>query len=480
MSLLTKPSDEENNVPTETTESLPAVDAVAHVSIADGGLESSLHIEPPINGGAAPTLKDLESALKSCGVTYNIDAKKLQELALEPIYGSDIVIAHGISSINGSDGTATFHIDVEKKLLKPKENEDGNVDYHDLGIVENVIKDQVLCIITPPTDGTAGISVKGNVLLQKKGKPVPSYLGKNTYLSEDGTAILSKIDGQVDFAGRKISVNETYIVRENVDNSTGDIKVAGNLVVRGMVMPGFKIEAGNHIDVYGTIESSTIKAGGSVKLLSGITGSELYCEGDLKSRFIENCTVFVKGDIKAEYVLNSNIKCGKTLKTDGSISKIIGGKCLVGQNIEARIIGSASNVKTKLELGTDPATIERQQELLAQMPVLEKQIESLKPLIALLRELESSNRLTSEKKELLCSVGASYDANVKLLEESKIELVEISQSIHNRGYGRVICTGAIYPGTNVSIGAASLSVADTLNNTSLFYMEGSIRQGSAQ
>ena len=37
-----------------------------------------------------------------------------------------------------------------------------------------------------------------------------------------------------------------------------------------------------------------------------------------------------------------------------SISKIIGGTCVVAQNVEARTIGSAASVKTKLEIGTDP------------------------------------------------------------------------------------------------------------------------------
>ena len=63
-------------------------------------------------------------------------------------------------------------------------------------------------------------------------------MGKNTELNEDGTAIRSKIDGEIAFDGRKISVNETYYVRGDVDNSTGDIKVQSNLDVSGIVPAG--------------------------------------------------------------------------------------------------------------------------------------------------------------------------------------------------------------------------------------------------
>ncbi len=456
-----------------------AVDAVIHVSIINFGIEACVEIEPPQGEGAPPTLKALESALAANGVVYNIDTEKLKELAEAPVYNTKIVVARGIAPVNGIDGTITLKFNTDKNKA-PKIDEKGNVDYHDLGIVEIAKKGQVLCTITPPTEGSPGMSVKGKQMLQMKGKPVPSYVGKNTALSEDGTAIISLIDGQIDYSGKKINVHETYIVRENVDSSTGNLKVAGNLIVYGMVMPGFVIEAGNNIDVYGTVESATVIAGGNIKLASGITGSEVRCGGDLRSKFIENCTVFVKGEVKADYMLNSNINSGKSIKAEGSISKIIGGKYLSGHNISANMIGSASNVKTKLELGADPAYLERQQILQAQIPQLEKQIESIKPLYDLLTELKRTDRLSPEKAELYASISKQYVSSVSLLRASKAELESITQSVVGRGYGRIICTGTIFPGTSVSIGPASYVVNESLVNSSLYYNEGYVNIGSAR
>lgn len=458
----------------------PAIDAEIEVIIAENYLEAYINIKPPSGGGLNPTLEKMEAALANFGISYNIDNEKLQELAKEPVFNQKIVVARGVAPIDGSNGTAVFHINTEKKTLKPKENADGSVDYHDLGIVENVYQGQVLCTITLPTEGTPGISVKGKPLPQKKGQPVPSYSGKNTELNEDGTALISQIDGQVEFNGSKINVNEVFYVRGDVDNSTGDINVANSLVIQGMVLPGFKIEAGKNIEVAGIVESSTIKAGGNILLRSGITCSDVYCEGDLKSRFVENCNVFVKGEMQAEYILNSNIICGKNLRTAGSRAKIIGGSCMVGQNIEAQTIGSESNVPTRLELGTDPSIIERQQELSIQIPVLEKQIENLKPLMTLLHQLEESNRLTPEKEEKLHDARNSYHNSIEQLAEAKKEFDRIVQSLKDKGYGRVICTASIYPGTKIVMGTEILSVTETLNNTMLYYNEGTICKGSAR
>ena len=455
------------------------VDAVVHVSTDAKELTAYLHIDPPQNGGAAPTLDMMQAALDATGIIYNVDTEKLKEIETAPVYGKFIPVAFGIAPVDGVDGTVTFKIRIDNAISTPKVKEDGSVDFYDLGIVENVAKGQVLCLITHPTEGTPGMSVKGRELRQIKGRSAPSYVGSNTELTKDGSAILSKIDGQVSFVGYRIQVNETFYVRGNIDNSTGNIKVVGNLVVTGMVLPGFMIEAAGNIEVRGIVESSTIKAGGNIKLQSGIIGSELTCDGDVSGRFIENCNLLVKGDIHAEYIVGSIVKCGKNIKTMGNRARIIGGSLVAGQNIEARVIGSPVGIPTRLEIGTDPAVINRQQELMVQIKELEKSIKSLQPLITMLHQLETAGLLTAEKREILDNVGYSFDINTGLLEDGKRELEEITQSIKIRGFGRIICTDTIHSGTVVVIGDASLAVKEDMLFTAMYYDDGMIRKGMA-
>lgn len=481
MNIFKQTSEVKSDISAETLpDAQSPVDAIIHIIITDQELEAYINIEPPQNGGATPTFEMMQAALSSYNISYNIDIEKLNQIATAPVFNRNILIASGIAPIDGVDGTASFQIKTEKSSPKPKNNEDGSVDYYDLDIVENVMQGQVLCIITPPTEGACGISVKGIELQQKKGRPVPSYLGKNTELSEDGTAILSKINGQVTVNGNMINVDETCYVKENIDISTGNIKVVGNLVVPGMVLPGFKIEAGGNIDVKGVVEASTIIASGNIKLQSGIISSTLHCDGDLNCRFIENCNVYVKGDIKAEYIINSSVKCGKNIKIVGMRARIIGGSYMAGQNIEAHTIGSPAGTHTRLELGTDPTVIQRQQELLVQIAELEKSIKNLDPLITMLRQLEDINQLPPEKRQILDNVGCSYNTNTKSLEEAKKELAEITQSVKAIGFGRIICTDAIHPGTMVVIGDANLSIKEALNSASLYYKEGAVCIGSAR
>lgn len=480
MEVFTESADIENGALETPIEPQKPVDCVINISVVDGGLRAYLKIEPPVNGGAAPTLNMLLAALANQGVSHNIDMEKLKDLEANPVYGKSILIASGIPPVDGEDGTVMFHIKTEKTGLRPKINANDRADYHDLGIVENVAQGQVLCTITPPTEGTPGINVLGKTLIQTKGRPVKSLLGRNTELNKEGTAVIAKIGGQVDFDGRKINVSETFYVKENVDFSTGDVKVTGNAIISGMVLPGFKVEATGNVEIRGAVENAYIKAGGNVKLQSGIINSELYCSGDLKCRYIENSRIFARQDIKTESVINSDVKCGKSIKVTGSIAKIIGGRCFAGQDIEARTIGSVSHVKTNLEIGTDETVIERQQELVEKLAEFEETNKKLASIITVLCHREAGNRITAENREVLASASFSYNANNEQMEEAKSELDEITQSIREKSVGRIICSGDIYPGVKVEIGGASLTINQARQNVMLFNKEGEICIGSAR
>lgn len=457
----------------------PAVPALINVIVGEGGLLAYLRITPPSGGGEGPTLAKLRDALSKNHITVNIDLELLNSLAENPVYDQEIVIAQGIAPVNGADGTATLLVDMENKG-RPKMMDDDRVDYYDLGLIRNVAAGELLCAITPPTAGTPGQSVRGEVLRPKTGKPAPITPGPNTEMNADGTAIVSKISGQYEFDGKRVSVTETYTIHSDVDTSTGNITVKGNLVIRGKVNSGFTIEAGGYVNVVGVVDAATITAGKDINLQSGANGSTITCQGNFRSRFLENCNVFVHGDIHTDYILNSNVRCKKNLKAEGVMSKILGGSIIVSQKVECRTIGSAAGIKTKLEIGIDPELIERQRFLTDQIPEIEKQMKSLEPLLKLLKQLEMTRRLDDEKKIALEKASFTYETHQRMLEEARKELKDITEAMLHRNFGKILCTGITYPGTVITIGSASYTVTGNLMNTSFYYSNGEVTLGSAR
>lgn len=462
-----------------TEHAVQPVDSVIKIFILKKGLEAIINIVPPQNGGMGPNIESIRAELNNMNIKYGINTELLLDICKSPIYNQDIVIAQGVKPVNGKDGTYKILFQAERDL-KPKEREDGTVDFHNLEIVENVKQGQVLCTITHPTEGTPGITVTGDKIPCLKGKSVPNLLGKNTKFNIDKTAILSAIDGQVYHTQGKIVVNETLVIQKDVDNSTGHIKANGNVIINGAVLPGFIVKAAGNIEVKGNVNSATLKSGGDIIVRNGAIGSKIYCEGDLDIKFIENSNVFVKGNVKATYIMNSNIKCGKTVQVAGSISKIVGGTCIAGENIEARTIGSIAAVKTYLEIGTDSTIIERQQELLRELPELEAKLNSLISLISLLQQYEAAKRLTPEKKQMLDNAVSSFKHITDSINNGKQELEHITESIKSKGYGRIICSGTIYPGTIAKIGSMQTKIREALLRKSLYYTEEGICIGTVK
>ncbi|MPM90424.1 hypothetical protein SDC9_137545 [bioreactor metagenome] len=251
-------------------------------------------------------------------------------------------------------------------------------------------------------------------------------------------------------------------------------------MVQGSVQPGFVVECAGNIEIRGTVEHATVKAGRNVTLSSGITSSTLKCGGDMRCRYIENSEIFVRGDLLTGSIVNSTVSCGKDIKLDSLIAKIIGGSCLAGQNIEARSIGSQANVRTELELGADPVLMERRQELTAQIPVLKAEIEKLNSLVDIFSQLKGLNRLTPDQAQALENALYTQGTDWERLAAAEKELEEIAQKIKAKGFGQIRCTGPMYVGTRVVIGDAHLTISGPLNDVSLYYNDGEIRIGSGR
>ncbi|NLY45783.1 MAG: DUF342 domain-containing protein [Tissierella sp.] len=454
------------------------IDSKVEVSLSSDKLKAYINIIPPKNGGLKPDLESIEQALGKNNIIYGLDKESLIDIPKNPQYNKNIIVAHGIKPVNGKDETFELLFKTIRDL-KPKINEDGTADFYNLEIVENVKKGQVLCKLTPPVEGFDGMTVTGKKIPHIPGKRLPTLLGKNVEFNEDQNIIVSKIDGQVDFEKGKINVNETLYINQNVDHSTGNIKARGNVIIKGTINPGFVVETTGNIEVNESISSATLKAGGNIILRKGAISSNIICEGNFNSSFIENCNVFAKGDIEASYLMNSDVKCGKSIKTVGRVSRIVGGNYTAGKNIESYIIGSPAGVITSIEIGAESDTIDRQQKLLKEIPQLEKKMDSLKTLITLLHEYEKANRLTNEKKKMLDEANFSYMEISNTIAKGKEELAKISESIKARGYGRIISHDTIYAETIVRIGSLQTRIQQNLYNKSLYYAGESINIGNA-
>jgi uncharacterized protein (DUF342 family) len=453
-----------------------AVDAIVKILLSTDQMEAKILIEPPKNDGRAASALSIDNAIRAAKVNFGIDMQLLQRIKAEPQYSKEFILARGVAPVNGVDGSIKYNFAV-KVDAHPKVREDGTVDYRDLGIVCNVRKGQILAEITLPTRGSEGMTVTGRKIVPVSGKLLGSPVGRNTELSPDGTKLSSKVDGHVGMMGTRVNVVDTFIVTKDVDNSTGSINSVCNVSVCSSVLEGFMVEAQGNVDIGNAIEGGSVKAAGNVTVHGGVVGrsrSKIECRGNFKSTFLENCEANAGGSIDAESIMNSNVKCGGKLELSGMRAKLMGGRCVVGQDLIANSIGSPANLRTELVLGADPAIVTRYGTLAAEIKQLKESLEKLGQIVVLLSKYEQAGTLPASKKRMLMSTQSSIQTSELKLNNDIDEYNSLSGQIENSGRGKVICRGMMYRGVKLTIGFASIELENDIASSSFALVDGKI------
>lgn len=438
------------------------VDAAGVVTVAKDRMKATICMSLPRHGGRTLSEEMIRALIREKGVVYGLRDLSIKQMGESPLYDRDISIAEGLPPQKGKDGSIEYHVRLQKDAA-PRVNDDGSVDYKDLGLVENVAKDQLLVTKTPAEAGINGKDVLGGTINALSGKEKLLPMGKNTYISEDGLLLLASKNGQCDFVGNKLHVNETFTVRGDVCTATGNIDFFGNVIVAGSVFAGFMVKAGGNIDIQGHVEGSKLIAEGNVVIRNGFHGmnrGEIIAGGDVRSKYIQAGRVQAGGIIETQVILQANVQCSDSIKMVGSRSAIVGGRTMAKNLIECQSIGGKNTpVPTIIEVGSDPNIIERRREVEAEIASVSKSVFDLERLLQMLRQLEAQNRLTQDKHDMMLRSAYSHKVSAERLEALRAEDEEIAFLLSSEGYGNIIAHGSIYPGVRVMIGPEQKIIA---------------------
>lgn len=430
---------------------------------------------PPVKEGRKLTVTDVVTIIKEKGITYGINGELISNVVEKDKFFKLFIIARGAMSKDGTDGVLE---DLFSRSNEAHFVSDSNdiVDYKNLNIIQKVEKGGVICRYTPPVPAIDGISVKGEVIKGKEGKSFEIPAGQNTEMNAATNELLAACDGNVSFVGGKFNVFNVYEVKENVDNTTGNIEMNGDVVVRGSVLEGFEITATGNITVYGYIEGAIILAGGSVHLNHGMNGNlkgQIYAEGDVESKYLENCSVFAKGNVTSGSIVNCRVNAS-SVTAQGKPGAIIGGEINVFHDITARVIGNDSTQQTKLCVGTDIELLNRQKELRAEIGVLTKSIEDTEKNVKYLESRDEE--LTPEYKNLLKNLKYKVSADKIRLAKSDSEMKKI-QAEQSSSVSMIVAD-KIFPIVRVEITGVVAVISDPIVGSRIFKQDGEIQFGS--
>ena len=453
-------------------------DADFRIKISEDALTCELWLIPPSSSAAMPTVETVKGFMNAHGVVYGHDEAAIKEMITVPLAKQWVVTAKGDPPENGRDARIDYKIDLN--VLKPRAVGD-RVDMKELGSVINVFQGQEIAEKHPLVQGRDGMSLMGKRIPAYNGKDKNLPSGKGTVVSEDRMHLYAEFDGNVIIREGKLSVNQVFDVKGDVDYSVGNIDFIGSVTVHGSVREGFEVHSGGDLMVDGVVEGATLKSEGNLTVKIGIRGTgkaTLTAKGDVSAGYIDQAKVRSGGNIAvAEAILHSDIGArGEVVATGSKKGQIVGGTIRAGSEVLCEILGSEMGTRTDVVVGELPELAEERKRADENLRQFEEQLEKLDANINFLKSLQQSGQLTDDKREALAritkakfQIKAQHDAMQRRLSELANDMEK------NRLTGRVRVKSACHPGVTITIRGVRYIVRETLKFTRFVYEEGEVR-----
>lgn len=423
----------------------------------------------PADGGKTISHEEIISNLKE-HIAYGLDESLVKAIVDEEKFNEEVVVARGNESVDGRDGFIEYMFENDGEA-SPYILEDGSVDYRRLNLISNVKKGDLLAILHPPEDGIDGHNIKGEVRPFKPGITKHFKYGKNIEVSEDGFKLFSLLDGQVCNVNEKLTVYELYTIKEDVDNSTGDIDFEGNVKVNGSVLTGFSINAKGNVEIDGAVEGANIDCGGNLIIKRGIQGynmAKINAGGSVITKYIENANVICGADLESEAIMHSHTLSEGNIIVGGKKGLIVGGTCKSAGDIKAREIGSHMATDTVLEVGLDPRVREKQEQDKKTLLETEMDIDKFSKMINHLNKLGRLENLSQEKQDLLQkSMTAKFQLEKRMIELSQ-EVSDVDERIKAASNGTISVADVLHLGVKIAIGSSNKTIEESTSSCNIY------------
>lgn len=441
-------AQEEEQVAASQEEALPreACEARVVVEVSQDRMTAVVRFDTE-HGTLHPPKDRVLAALAEAGVAFGIDEAAVARSAES---FASFIAAQGERPANGKDARIEKNFDLSVKG-HPKLVGHDRVDYKDMNLFVLAHKDDLILVRIPQTEGVPGHDVYGREIPARNGRPVPMPAGKNTEV-RNGHELYAAIDGQIVEKGKKIEINPHFVVKDGVGVGTGNIDFTGSVEVQGSVAEGFSVTATGDVHISGNINSGAAK-GRNVYVDGGILGkggSRVVAEEDVRAAFTEHAEVDARRDVHiADAIVHSVIRAGEHVFCEEKRGHIMGGNIVAGLEVRAKRIGTASQVKTLVTVGVDPALEARcraneklQKELRADLVKIKQDIETLSRSIATLSEARRA-RLGELRRAQFPLAGR--------LKRIALDIEQDKKALAGMKQGRVTGRDRIYPGVSLSI-----------------------------
>jgi uncharacterized protein (DUF342 family) len=453
-----------------------AMDAQFTIDVGDDDMEARITAQPPGKNGSDITVERVKATCATLKISENSDFSPLDAFIDNPVYNTPVAVVKGTKAENGHDAYMDFHFETDKSKVMMTENRQGQINFKELNLIQNVTAGQVVAEKVPLGKGVPGRTLFGKMLPAKDGADIILPVGTNTHAS--GDQIIADINGKVDLVASKVTVEAVMEVDE-VSIKSGNINFNGSLVVRGTVDDGFAIKVTGDVKINGSVGASTVEAGGNIVVGSGIIGRNVAVIRAGKSvwaKFVQSTTLEVlENIIVTDGIVNCNVIAHKRIVLQGRHAVIAGGRLFAGEEINARTIGTSSESPTRVETGYDIRKKQRVDALQDQQLAMIKTMEDLELNIRTLTNMQKSQGLSPEKEATMAEQMEQQEQLSGQLSAIGEELKQLREFLKSDNHLGVIAVSDVcYPGVTIVVKDATAELKTEVRGATFKYKDGAI------
>ncbi|HNX58063.1 MAG TPA: FapA family protein [Spirochaetota bacterium] len=446
-------------------------DSTMRVEVTIDEMKAYVHFMPPRFAGRNMEYDDVMEALKSSGVVAGVNEKRIQDYLEAMVYTQPLVAAEGIPPRNGRDAWIDYKVRINNRV--DFSQFDGQIDFKDLNLIENVVVGQLLAVKVPAEKGVQGRTVTNRVLPSRSGRDLQIKHGQGTILSDNGLELTAEKNGQVVMIAARICVEDILVIKGDVDNNTGNITMLGSVVVTGSVLDNFTVKASGNIEVYGTVQKAFLEAEGDIVIRQGVNGrDEAKIEttgGSIYTKMVHSATLIAeKSVVVAEEILHSRVDGGKMVFCNGKRAQIVGGIIRAGEEVNARVIGAESFIKTVLHVGMNPKVLQQFSDLQTLLQKIKDEKAMIDKDVSTLQSRKRTAALPKDQEEKLTTLVSRHEKLDKREGEVTLELEELNAYLGMlEQHGKVCVEKTIFPGVEINIKDQKYRVSDEYTNAKI-------------
>ncbi|ADN01012.1 flagellar assembly protein A [Spirochaeta thermophila] len=426
----------------------PHRDARILVETSPDDMEAYLTLEEGVGTGRKLTFEDILKAIREEGVVKGVDEGLVKEALRRAQEEGEVrraLVARGKEPVAGGQRRIEFLVPLPSG--KPfKEGPSGQVNFKEQDRYTVVDEGQPIARIFPPAQlPEEGWDLRGRVRkpLQTRPSEITTGEGVREEPQEDGTILLlSTQRGVLSYAGGRIDILSRQVIKGDVDLSTGNLRLTGDITVKGSVRSGFYVITTGSILVEEGVEAALLSAGKSVIIKQGIKGggkAVVRAKEDISARFAEHTRLLAVGDIHlGTACYRSLVKCNGRLLVGPEKGVLLGGKVKSRLGVEVGTLGSEKGLRTEVSFGQDYLIED-------QIEIEEQEITKLKQQIVQLdNEIQrlARNGNPGKRQEL----HARKFRLLKIMEKRSFRLFTLRERFEQHFESSIIVHGTIHPG----------------------------------